>query len=97
MLSPRELAEAVGVSESSLKRWADRGRVHVHRTEGGHRRIPVLGKGFSVTTTLAFVSRRIDPICSGSRRSTMLQPCRRKVRSRGTRWQSFCGKGVPMT
>jgi excisionase family DNA binding protein len=38
-LSPRELAAAVGVSESSLKRWADEGRVKVARTAGGHRRI----------------------------------------------------------
>ena len=40
-LSPRQLAEAVGVSESSLRRWADDGRVAMSRTAGGHRRIPV--------------------------------------------------------
>lgn len=40
-LSPKELARAVGVSESSLKRWADEGRVAVHKTAGGHRRIPL--------------------------------------------------------
>jgi len=40
-LSPKELAEAVGVSESSLKRWADDGRIRAIRTAGGHRRIPV--------------------------------------------------------
>lgn len=39
MLSPRELAEAVGVSESSIKRWANDGAVKVTRTAGGHRRI----------------------------------------------------------
>ena len=37
--SPRELAAAIGVSESSLKRWADEGRLAVERTAGGHRRI----------------------------------------------------------
>lgn len=41
LLSPRELAQAIGVSESSLKRWADAGKIHVSRTEGGHRRIPM--------------------------------------------------------
>ncbi len=41
ILSPRELAEAIGVSESSIKRWADDGLVRVTRTAGGHRRIPV--------------------------------------------------------
>jgi MerR family transcriptional regulator, light-induced transcriptional regulator len=39
MLSPKELGEAIGVSESSLKRWADSGQLRVARTAGGHRRI----------------------------------------------------------
>jgi excisionase family DNA binding protein len=38
-LSPRRLAQAIGVSESTLKRWADEGRLAVERTAGGHRRI----------------------------------------------------------
>jgi len=41
ILSPRELAIAIGVSESSLKRWADEGLIHVTRTAGGHRRIHI--------------------------------------------------------
>jgi methanogenic corrinoid protein MtbC1 len=40
-LTPRELGQAIGVSESSLKRWADDGRLQVGRTAGGHRRIAV--------------------------------------------------------
>lgn len=40
-LTPKELAEAIGVSESSLKRWADSGLIQVSRTGGGHRRIAV--------------------------------------------------------
>ncbi len=42
LLSPRELADALGVSESSLKRWVDAGKITAARTEGGHRRIPLL-------------------------------------------------------
>ncbi|MEI8198233.1 MAG: helix-turn-helix domain-containing protein [Phycisphaerae bacterium] len=38
-LTPRELAQAIGVSESSLKRWADQGLIQVSRTAGKHRRI----------------------------------------------------------
>jgi len=38
-LSPRDLADALGVSESSLKRWIDAGRIRATRTGGGHRRI----------------------------------------------------------
>lgn len=40
-ISPRQLARAIGASESSLKRWVDSGRVAVSRTAGGHRRINV--------------------------------------------------------
>jgi len=38
-LSPRDLAKAVGVSESSVKRWIDGGGIRAHRTAGGHRRV----------------------------------------------------------
>lgn len=41
LLSPRELADALGVSESSLKRWVDAGKIIASRTDGGHRRIAV--------------------------------------------------------
>ena len=37
--SPRQIAEAVGLSESSIKRWADGGALAYIRTAGGHRRI----------------------------------------------------------
>lgn len=40
-LTPRQLAHAIGVSESSMKRWVDEGRVRASRTAGGHRRIPI--------------------------------------------------------
>lgn len=39
-LSPKDAALALGVSESSLKRWVDDGRLGSARTLGGHRRIP---------------------------------------------------------
>jgi methanogenic corrinoid protein MtbC1 len=42
-LSPRQVAEAMGVSESSLKRWCDGGLIPTRRTAGGHRRVPVDG------------------------------------------------------
>lgn len=40
-LTSREVAEALDVSESSVKRWCDSGRLRMVRTPGGHRRIPV--------------------------------------------------------
>lgn len=37
--SPKQVAERLGVSESSVKRWLDQGVVPVLRTAGGHRRV----------------------------------------------------------
>ena len=37
--SPRMVARAIGVSESSLKRWCDQGRLETTKTVGGHRRL----------------------------------------------------------
>ncbi len=39
-LTTRQLARAIGVSESSIKRWVDDGTIRATRTAGGHRRIP---------------------------------------------------------
>ena len=41
LASPRQVAEALGVSESSVKRWCDQGQLPVVRTPGGHRRVSV--------------------------------------------------------
>jgi MerR family transcriptional regulator, light-induced transcriptional regulator len=40
-LTPKELADAIGASESSMRRWVDGGQIRMSRTAGGHRRIPV--------------------------------------------------------
>lgn len=39
LLSPKQVAQALGVSESSLKRWCDQGLIATVRTCGGHRRL----------------------------------------------------------
>jgi len=39
--SPKQVAQALRVSESSVKRWCDRGVIRTDRTLGGHRRIPL--------------------------------------------------------
>lgn len=56
-LSPRELATALGVSESSLKRWVDAGKITAFRTEGGHRRIALPEAVRFIRTTHAPVAR----------------------------------------
>jgi methanogenic corrinoid protein MtbC1 len=37
--TPKKVAVAIGVSESSLKRWCDKGLIDFSKTAGGHRRI----------------------------------------------------------
>lgn len=39
LVSPKQVARAIGVSESSLKRWCDQGLIKTVRTAGGHRKI----------------------------------------------------------
>ncbi|MBL8851338.1 MAG: B12-binding domain-containing protein [Planctomycetaceae bacterium] len=41
LVSPKQVARAIGVSESSLKRWCDTGRIPTTRTAGGHRRMRI--------------------------------------------------------
>lgn len=39
LVTPKQLAQAIDVSESSVKRWCDRGVLQTVRTPGGHRRL----------------------------------------------------------
>lgn len=41
LLSPKQVARAIAVSESSVKRWCDQGLIDTARTAGKHRRIPL--------------------------------------------------------
>ncbi|MDP9173972.1 MAG: B12-binding domain-containing protein [Planctomycetota bacterium] len=41
LLTTKDLAEAIGASESSLRRWTNSGAIGTSRTVGGHRRIPL--------------------------------------------------------
>ncbi|WP_146523787.1 helix-turn-helix domain-containing protein [Stieleria varia] len=53
--SPKQVATALAVSESSVKRWCDQGVIPTVRTVGGHRRITVDG----LNEFLASTSRKL--------------------------------------
>lgn len=41
VFTPKQIAQALGVSESSVKRWVDSGRLPAAKTVGGHRKVPL--------------------------------------------------------
>jgi methanogenic corrinoid protein MtbC1 len=41
LLTPKQVATAIGVSEASMKRWCDKGLLRTTRTAGGHRRLQI--------------------------------------------------------
>lgn len=55
LVSPKQVARAIGVSESSLKRWCDQGLIQTVRTVGGHRKMPT-------ADVLRFVRERGHPL-----------------------------------
>jgi MerR family transcriptional regulator, light-induced transcriptional regulator len=55
LVTPKQVAQAIGVSESSLKRWCDRGLLATVRTAGGHRRM-------AVETVIQFLRTSGQPI-----------------------------------
>ncbi len=56
-ISPNQAARAMGVSESSLKRWCDQGLIKLVRTAGGHRKL-------SRADVLRFIRERDQPLAS---------------------------------
>ncbi len=55
LLTPKQVAQAIGVSESSLKRWCDRGLIATVKTPGGHRRMTAAG-------VMEFLRERDQPL-----------------------------------
>ena len=63
--TPKQIASALRVSESSVKRWCDRGDIRTDRTVGGHRRIPL---GFLLEFLESTNRRIVDPVAIGLER-----------------------------
>ncbi|MBX3419964.1 MAG: cobalamin-dependent protein [Pirellulaceae bacterium] len=81
LLSPKQIAEAIGASESSVKRWCDRGLLATVKTAGGHRRI-------SVQEALRFVREQrqavVEPLilsmpATDDRRSRRIEGCAQRL------------------
>ena len=57
LVSPKQVAKAIGVGESTVKRWCDRGLIPMAKTAGGHRRLRtadvlayVVGHGYELSS-----------------------------------------------
>lgn len=57
LVSPKQVARAIGVSESSLKRWCDQGLIETVRTAGGHRKM-------QISDVLRFIREREQKLVS---------------------------------
>lgn len=55
--TPRQVARALGVGESTVKRWCDKGVIPVDSTPGGHRRIPIAPLFEFLKTSGRFLAR----------------------------------------
>ena len=55
LVTPKQVARAIGVSESSVKRWCDQGLLSTQYTAGGHRRI-------AASTVIEFLKSSARPV-----------------------------------
>nr|WP_286178096.1 helix-turn-helix domain-containing protein [Rhodopirellula sp. JC639] len=84
--SPKQIASSLHVSESSVKRWCDRGMIPTVRTVGGHRRITLSAlREFLRTTERTIVDARALGIDARELEVAANRPPRRPaVRGEGT-------------
>ena len=63
LLTPKQVARAINVSESSVKRWCDKGVIPTQYTAGGHRRIPLSGLMEFLRSSTTNWCRRKSSVC----------------------------------
>jgi MerR family transcriptional regulator, light-induced transcriptional regulator len=91
-LTPKDLARAIGVSESSLKRWVDEGLLRASRTAGGHRRIAVADAVRFIRETRSPVLR---PELLGFRGVDLAAAAAAGTTSRSTLFEAFASDDQP--
>jgi excisionase family DNA binding protein len=67
MVTLSHAAEAVGVSTSTLRRWADDGRIRFVRTGGGHRRFPASDVRRLAASRAGWGASEVRPLAPPSR------------------------------
>ena len=94
-LSPKEMAQLIGASESSLKRWIDSGKLDAHKTSGGHRRIALPEAIDFIRRNNLIVERpdllgiKLDPELSGLSREPSKQTIFEKYLLEGLNEEAF--------
>ena len=84
-ISLGEACSLLEVNESTLRQWADSGRIRAYRTPGGHRR-------FSAEAVRALIARSSEPSANGRESrwtDTAIQRVRRRLRSSQTSSQHW--------
>jgi excisionase family DNA binding protein len=72
-LSLSEVAEVLGVHPSTVRSWADNGRLPVHRTAGGHRRFRRAEVDLCMQSQTADHSMEVDQVVKSALRITRIQ------------------------
>jgi excisionase family DNA binding protein len=72
-LSLSEVAEILGVHPSTVRSWADNGRLPVHRTQGGHRRFRRSEVELCMQSQTADHSLEVDQVVQSALKKTRIQ------------------------
>ena len=84
-MSLKEACSLLEVNETTLRQWADSGRIRAYRTPGGHRR-------FSAEAIRSLISKNSEPAGNGREprwTDTAIQRVRRRLRSNQTSSQNW--------
>jgi hypothetical protein len=80
LATPKQVTRAIQVSESSVKRWCDKGVIPTHYTAGGHRRVPLSGLlDFLRSTKQQLVRPEVLGLPATTRQTNLARSCCRAI------------------